>query len=52
MRLTSQAAARRQVGSVVINAAIALALIVITLIGTELGYLFFLKREKCKTHRE
>lgn len=49
MRLTSQAAARRQVGSVVINAAIALALIVITLIGTELGYLFYLKRELQKS---
>ncbi|MFV0677172.1 TadG family pilus assembly protein [Variovorax sp. tm] len=33
----------------VINAAIALALIVITLIGTELGYTFFLKRELQKT---
>jgi uncharacterized membrane protein len=45
MRLTTQSSVRRQVGSVVINAAIALSLIVITLIGTELGYLFYLKRE-------
>ncbi len=49
MHLPSQPAARRQVGSVVINAAIALSLIVITLIGTELGYTFFLKRELQKT---
>ncbi|WP_082818237.1 TadG family pilus assembly protein [Variovorax boronicumulans] len=40
---------RRQVGSVVINAAIALSLLVIFLVGTELGYLFFLKRELQKT---
>lgn len=36
---------RRQSGSVVVTAAIAMSLIVIALIGTELGYLFFLKRE-------
>jgi uncharacterized membrane protein len=35
----------RQRGSVLVNAAIALSLIVITLVGTEIGYLFFLKRE-------
>lgn len=39
----------RQRGSVVVNAAIALSLVVITLIGTELGYLFFMKRELQKT---
>lgn len=36
---------RRQRGSVAINATIALSLLVITLVGTELGYLFFMKRE-------
>lgn len=36
---------RRESGSIVINTAIALSLIVIALIGTELGYLFFVKRE-------
>lgn len=40
-----QAAYRRNRGSVLINTAIALSLIIITLIGTELGYLFFMKRE-------
>lgn len=40
---------RRQSGSIVINTAIALSLIVIALIGTELGYLFFIKRELQKT---
>lgn len=40
---------RREAGSIVINAAIALSLIVIALIGTELGYLFFMKRELQKT---
>ena len=40
---------RRQHGSVIINTAIALSLIVIALIGTELGYLFFMKREFQKT---
>jgi len=39
----------RQDGSVVINAIIALSLLVIVLVGTELGYLFFLKRELQKT---
>jgi len=34
----------RQRGSVVINAALALSVIVIALIGTELGYLFYQKR--------
>lgn len=32
-------------GSVVVNAVIALSLILIVLIGTELGYLFYMKRE-------
>lgn len=36
---------RRQSGSVVINAAIALSLLVIVLVGTELGYLFYMKRQ-------
>lgn len=36
-------------GSIVINTAIALSLIVITLVGAELGYLFYLKRELQKT---
>lgn len=36
---------RRMRGSIVINTAIALSLVVITLIGTELGYLFYMKRE-------
>lgn len=43
------AARGRQSGSIVINTAIALSLIVIALIGTELGYLFFTKRELQKT---
>ena len=36
-------------GSVLINTAIALSLVVITLLGTQLGYLFFIKRELQKT---
>jgi len=40
---------RRQAGSVVINATIALSLLVIMLIGAELGYLFFMKRELQKS---
>lgn len=40
---------RRQRGSVIITTAIAMSLIVICLIGIELGYLFFLKRELQKT---
>ncbi|QHE86454.1 TadG family pilus assembly protein [Hydrogenophaga sp. BPS33] len=38
-----------QSGSIVINTAIALSLIVIALVGTELGYLFVMKRELQKT---
>lgn len=37
--------AARQKGSVIVNAAIALSLIIIVLAGTELGYLFYMKRE-------
>ncbi len=40
---------RQQRGSVIAIAAISLSLIVIALIGTELGYLFFMKREFQKT---
>ena len=36
---------QRHRGSILINMAIAMSLIVITLIGAELGYLFFVKRE-------
>lgn len=36
---------RKQRGSLLINLAIALSLIIVVLIGTELGYLFFMKRE-------
>lgn len=36
-------------GSVIVNTAIALSLIVITLIGTQIGYLYFMKREFQKT---
>ncbi|WP_082548627.1 TadG family pilus assembly protein [Variovorax sp. Root473] len=46
LRSTAQ---RRACGSIVINTAIALGLIVITLLGAELGYAFFLKREFQKT---
>lgn len=38
-----------QQGSIIVTTAIALSLIVILLIGSELGYLFFLKRELQKT---
>jgi uncharacterized membrane protein len=40
---------RRSAGSILVNTAIALSLIIITLIGTELGYMFYLKRELQKT---
>ncbi|SCX74045.1 TadG family pilus assembly protein [Variovorax sp. EL159] len=40
---------RRTAGSILVNVAIAMSLIVITLIGTELGYLFYVKRELQKT---
>lgn len=48
MRLTCTPR-RQQRGSVITIAAIALSLIVIALIGAELGYLFFMKREFQKT---
>ncbi|MET3395041.1 putative membrane protein [Variovorax sp. 1140] len=35
----------RSRGSVIINTAIALSLIIITLIGTEIGFMYFMKRE-------
>jgi len=40
---------RRQRGSVIVTTAIAMSLMAICLIGTELGFLFFLKRELQKT---
>ncbi|MEJ1164204.1 TadG family pilus assembly protein [Variovorax sp. CCNWLW186] len=49
MRAFNRRAARRQGGSVVITAIIALSLLVIVLVGVELGYMFFLKRELQKT---
>lgn len=39
----------RSRGSILINTAIALSLIVITLIGTEIGFMYFMKREFQKT---
>jgi uncharacterized membrane protein len=45
---TSRHPLRRCRGSVVVQTAIALSLVVIVLIGTELGYLFYLKREMQK----
>ncbi len=44
MSVHAGATPRRQRGSIVVQAAIALSLIVIVLIGSELGYLFYLKR--------
>jgi uncharacterized membrane protein len=49
MRAFNRRAARRQRGSVVITSVIALSLLVIVLVGIELGYMFFLKRELQKT---
>lgn len=40
---------RRARGSIIVNTAIALSLIVITLLGTQIGYLMFMKRELQKT---
>ncbi|CAN5324065.1 TadG family pilus assembly protein [soil metagenome] len=40
---------RAQRGSIIVNATIAMSLMVILLIGSELGYLFYLKRELQKT---
>jgi uncharacterized membrane protein len=45
MHSIDRSAARRQGGSVVINATIALSLLLIVLVGTDLGYLFFMKRQ-------
>lgn len=42
---SNRRASRRQVGSVLINATIALSVLIIALVGIELGYLFFMKRE-------
>ncbi|UVH58435.1 hypothetical protein NWF24_03200 [Variovorax paradoxus] len=39
----------RSRGSVLINTAIAMSLVVITLIGTEIGFIYFMKREFQKT---
>lgn len=44
-RAPSTASRGRQSGSIVINTVIALSLIVVALIGTELGYLFYVKRD-------
>ncbi|WP_185868095.1 TadG family pilus assembly protein [Variovorax sp. DXTD-1] len=49
MRAFNRRTARRQRGSVVITSVIALSLMVIVLVGVELGYMFFLKRELQKT---
>lgn len=49
MRAFSRRTAQRQRGSVVITSVIALSLMVIVLVGVELGYMFFLKRELQKT---
>jgi len=50
MRPTPRLTARQHAGgSIIINTAIALSLIVITLVGGELGYLFYMKRELQKT---
>lgn len=40
---------KRVRGSILINTAVALSLIVITLIGTEIGFMYFMKREFQKT---
>lgn len=40
---------RRQAGSILVNAAIAMSVMVIALIGTDLGYRFYVKRDMQKT---
>lgn len=45
---TYRTGGRHAQGSILVNTVIALSLIVITLIGTELGYLFYIKREMQK----
>jgi uncharacterized membrane protein len=49
MRHASPSLRQRHRGSILVNTAIAMSLILIVLIGTELGYLFFMKRELQKT---
>lgn len=49
MRHPSGPSRQQHRGSIVVNTAIAMSLILIVLIGTELGYLFFMKRELQKT---
>lgn len=49
MDASSRTLLGRQTGSVLITTAIAISAIVIALIGTELGYLFYLKRDLQKT---
>ncbi|MDN6884922.1 TadG family pilus assembly protein [Variovorax sp. CAN2819] len=45
LRGSSSSIRSRSRGSVIINTAIALSLIIITLIGTEIGFMYFMKRE-------
>jgi len=47
-RRRAQSTARAR-GSILVNTAIALSLIIITLIGTEIGFMYFMKREFQKT---
>lgn len=47
--LRSSSPHTRSRGSILVNTAIALSLIVITLIGTEIGFMYFMKREFQKT---
>lgn len=47
-RRCAQSTARAR-GSILVNTAIALSLIIITLIGTEIGFMYFMKREFQKT---
>lgn len=42
-------ASARASGSILVNTAIALSLVLITLIGTEIGFMYFMKRELQKT---
>ena len=49
MHAFKRSTAGRQGGSIVITSAIALSLLVIVLVGVELGYMFFVKRELQKT---
>src|SRR4051794_19217328 len=47
-RRSAPGASARCRGSILVQTAIALSLVVIVLIGTELGYLYYLKREMQK----